>query len=76
MSSQVSAKDNCPVCHRALNVPYGAVVELLEDGKEIQKVMFYGLHQQCAKDWSLSEMKRLQAGHPNDTCFSFVEIEH
>ncbi len=76
MSSQISAKDHCPVCRQALDVPHGAVVELLEDGKAIETVMFYGLHQRCARDWSESEMKRLRADHPDDTCFSFVEIEH
>ena len=70
--SRSVAAGNCALCLLPLDLPYGAVVELVRNSTTVRKVCIYGLHQHCAREWSQSEMKVLLAGYGDQSRLSFL----
>jgi len=70
--SRSLAAGHCALCLLPLDLPYGAVVELVRNSISIRTVCIYGLHQHCAREWSQSEIKVLLARYGNQSQLSFV----
>jgi len=63
---------NCAHCLLPLDLPHGAVVELVRNSITIRTVCIYGLHQHCAREWSQAQMKVLLGGYGDQSRLNFI----